>query len=340
MILWNFINLVDAEGGWFITIFALFAGALLITKVIQLLFEKGDRSCVEKGLYWQSAFFRALFRPLVALLWFYVSIYCLNLVTDYLFSEQLPRQFHLFKELICLLLVSWFFFRWKKYAVLAMLSGKKIKDKGFVYALNKLGSVFLTIMTLLIGLEVMDQSIHTLLAFGGISGLALAFAAQDVIANFFGGFVIHLTRPFSVGDKIIVPNHKITGEVEDIGWYRSKICDEEKRPLFAPNALFIKAQCINITRQKEVRLKETISLRHEDMKHVPKIIEGVRLFLEKKEEVTKPEVLLVALGPYSIDIQIKAQCKREHFKEFKGLLLEEVYAQIKKVHADFAQLPL
>jgi MscS family membrane protein len=53
------------------------------------------------------------------------------------------------------------------------------------------------------------SSLNTLIAFGGISGLALAFASQEVIASFFGGLMTYITQPFVIGDWIILPEKNI-----------------------------------------------------------------------------------------------------------------------------------
>ena len=50
----------------------------------------------------------------------------------------------------------------------------------------------------------MGVSLTTLFASAGIAGMALAFAARETLANFFGGASILLDRPFKAGDYIIL----------------------------------------------------------------------------------------------------------------------------------------
>lgn len=52
----------------------------------------------------------------------------------------------------------------------------------------------------LIGLQSLAFSISGVLAFGGIGGIAIGFAPRDILANFFGGLMLYLDRPFAVGD--------------------------------------------------------------------------------------------------------------------------------------------
>jgi small-conductance mechanosensitive channel len=52
--------------------------------------------------------------------------------------------------------------------------------------------------------EVVGMPLASLLAVGGISGIAVGFAAKEVISNMFGGASLFLTRPFVIGEKIKV----------------------------------------------------------------------------------------------------------------------------------------
>ena len=71
--------------------------------------------------------------------------------------------------------------------------------------MSKLGRVTVIIITVLVILQTLGFSISGVLAFGGIGGIAVGFAAKDMLANFFGGLTIYLDRPFTVGEWIRSP---------------------------------------------------------------------------------------------------------------------------------------
>ena len=91
-------------------------------------------------------------------------------------------------------------------------------DATTVRAVGKLLRAAVIITAVLIAMQLFGYSISGLLAFGGIGGIAMGFAAKDLLANFFGGLMIYLDRPFSVGDWVRSPDKEIEGTVEDIGW--------------------------------------------------------------------------------------------------------------------------
>ncbi len=60
-----------------------------------------------------------------------------------------------------------------------------------------------------------------LLASLGIGGIAVALAAKDSIANFFGTLTILFDKPFQLGDRILIDNYD--GVVEDVGFRSTRI---------------------------------------------------------------------------------------------------------------------
>ena len=64
------------------------------------------------------------------------------------------------------------------------------------------------VLSALMVLQSLGVSVSGLLAFGGIGGIAVGFAAKDMLANFWA-VLIYLDRPFAVGDWIRSPDRSI-----------------------------------------------------------------------------------------------------------------------------------
>ncbi|MDQ2178768.1 mechanosensitive ion channel family protein [Marinifilum sp. D714] len=75
--------------------------------------------------------------------------------------------------------------------------------------------------------------LESLIAFGASVGVAVGFAAQDILKNIFGGFVILIDRPFKVGDKIEVGN--TYGEVLDMSLRSTRIHTADDSVVTLPN---------------------------------------------------------------------------------------------------------
>jgi len=93
------------------------------------------------------------------------------------------------------------------------------------------------------------------LAGAGIAGLALALAAQDIISNFFGGAIITIDKPFTVGDRVKVDNYY--GDIISIGPRSTRIRTLDNQIVTIPNNK-ITTNVITNYSQPDVKLRITI----------------------------------------------------------------------------------
>ena len=75
---------------------------------------------------------------------------------------------------------------------------------------------------------------ESIIAFSATAGIAIGFAAQDVLKNVFGGIVILIDRPFQVGDLIDIDVHH--GEVVNIGLRSTRILTKDDSIISIPNS--------------------------------------------------------------------------------------------------------
>ncbi len=181
---------------------------------------------------------------------------------------------------------------------------KASTDRATISAMARLTRIiFWTIAGIMI-LQSVGVSVSGLLAFGGVGGVAVGFAAKDFLANFLGGLSIYLDRPFAVGDWIRSPDRDIEGTVEDIGWRITRIRTFDQRPLYVPNAVFSTVAIENPSRMQNRRIYETIGLRYDDSLVIADIIGAVELMLRKHKDIAQDRTLivnLVSFGPSSLD---------------------------------------
>ena len=129
--------------------------------------------------------------------------------------------------------IAWFLLRLIRNTQLNIVKERETKgqevDHTTTDAISKLLRLSVIITASLVTLQTLGYSISGVLAFGGIGGIAIGFAAKDLLANFFGGLMVYLDRPFAVGDWIRSPDRNIEGTVEHIGWRQTRIRTFDKR---------------------------------------------------------------------------------------------------------------
>ena len=139
----------------------------------------------------------------------------------------------------------------------------------------------------------------------GIGGVAVALAAQQTIANFFGSMTILLDQPFTVGDYIIVGS--IEGVVERIGLRSTSIKTFYDSRVVIPNGQLATDVVDNMGRRQSRRFKTTLGLQYDTP--VPlfeAFVAGVRQLIEQ-HPVTRKDDIRVSVndfGASSIDIQM------------------------------------
>ncbi|MDR2259357.1 MAG: mechanosensitive ion channel family protein [Azoarcus sp.] len=180
-------------------------------------------------------------------------------------------------------------------------------DRTTVEAIGQLLRISVSITTVLVALQSLGFSVEGVLAFGGIGGIAVGFAAKDLLANFFGSLMIYFDRPFAVGDWIRSSEKQIEGTVEDIGWRLTRIRTFDKRPLYVPNSVFTTITVENPSRMSNRRINETIGVRYDDIGVVADIVEDIRAMLRAHPEIDQAQTLIVnflQFNEFSLDIMV------------------------------------
>ena len=156
-------------------------------------------------------------------------------------------------------------------------------------------------------LQSLGVSVSGLLAFGGVGGVAVGFAARDLLANLLGSLSIFLDRPFAVGDWIRSPDREIEGTVEDVGWRVTRIMTFDQRPLYVPNAVFSTVALENPSRMLNRRIYETVGIRYDDVVVMADIVADTEAMLRQHEGIDTNRTLIVnfvSFGASSLDFFI------------------------------------
>jgi MscS family membrane protein len=294
---------------------------------------------------WDYALVSALRKPLTVLAW----IIGLAFVGHLLDTETEATIFELVapaRTIGVIGCLTWFLLRLIRNVqdgVIAQRTARnKPADRTTVDAVGKLLRVSVLITAALVVLQSLGFSISGVLAFGGVGGIAVGFAAKDLLANFFGGLMVYWDRPFEVGDWIRSPDKEIEGTVEDIGWRLTRIRTFDMRPLYVPNGLFNTIAVENASRMTNRRIDETFRLRLHDIDKVAGIVSDIKAMLVAHPEIDQNQVTIVNLlkfGASSLDILVYTFTRTTAwvaFHEMKQDVMLQIVAIITRHEAELA----
>lgn len=286
------------ESAFLVEVFVAVFITLLFDFIWRRAYKKIDQQLRRTKNDWDDAFVFAISTPVTLLIWGIGSW----IIISYLFGIKLEDGF---RDVSMVVLVSWSIVRFIRKAEENLIksnhgqgSEKKV-DKSTIEAISKLLRVSVSITTLLLILQNLGISISAVLAFGGIGGIAIGFAAKDLLANFFGGLIVYLDRPFSVGDWIRSNDREIEGTVEYIGWRQTRIRTFDKRPIYVPNAVFNAITVENPSRMTSRRIYETFGLRYDDLEQTTRIVEQVKQMLIDHPEIDTTLTMIVNLNAFN-----------------------------------------
>ncbi|MCF6291564.1 MAG: mechanosensitive ion channel family protein [Desulfobacterales bacterium] len=125
---------------------------------------------------------------------------------------------------------------------LALTRGKVGKD--LFQLLKNVARVVVIIAGLLWLLAIWDVDLTPLFASAGIAGIAVALAAKDTLANFFGGISLFMDNTFKVGDYIILDSGE-RGEVVELGIRSTRVKTRDDVLITVPNSILANSKIIN-----------------------------------------------------------------------------------------------
>jgi MscS family membrane protein len=292
-----------------LVVFALVFGTALIAFIASYVVGAIERRFQKTDNLWDDALLHAARKPIVAFVWLQGVYWAAEVANTYSESEIFSANTKLL-QFGFIVLVVWTLLRLIKQAEQILTSPLKMEtpmDYTTVNAISKLSRAVIIITASLIALQSMGFSLSGVLAFGGVGGIAVGFAAKDLLANFFGGFIIHLDRPFKVGDWVRSPDRNIEGTVEQIGWRLTTVRTFDKRPLYVPNAAFTTIAVENPSRMLNRRISETIGIRYADVSSIADIVSEIRSMLKNHEDIEQNQTLIVnflAFNASSLDIMV------------------------------------
>jgi len=208
------------------------------------------------------------------------------------------------------------------------------------YTINTIENVAGYLVYLLTALIVLNQwgiQVTALIAALGIGGIAIAFAAQETVANIIGGFIIITDKPFFVGDRIALPETIPSisestdmrwGDVVSIGLRTTRIKTPDNVIVAVPNSALLKGEIFNYTAalDNKIRLRIELGISYEsDLEKAKRIMVDEAL---KNPEILKepnPTVIVLRFGTSSIDLRLRPWIRdAKKMDEVKSEILQSI----------------
>lgn len=189
-------------------------------------------------------------------------------------------------------------------------------------------------MAIFLILGVLGFDMSKALAGVGIGALAVAFGAQQSIANLFGGVFVLGDEVIHVGDVCKFGDR--TGTVEDIGLRSTRVRTEERTLLAIPNGTVATINVENLSRRDKILFKTVLGF-HLDTSsdHLREVLSEIRRVIagNQKVENSTVRVRLIELAPAAINVELVCYVMTQDFDKYAEVR-EELLLQIMKFVED------
>lgn len=176
-------------------------------------------------------------------------------------------------------------------------------DDQLLSLLSSGSQVIIYSLAIIIGLNNAGYNVGAILAGLGIGGLAFALAAQDTVANLFGGIMIFIQRLFKVGDRIEIGD--FSGFVVNIGVRSTTIQTLTGRLVVVPNRMFNEIPVRKVRWSQELYLVEQKLQLAKDSP--PALLQQLKTDIEAiinaNPYTAEPVVLLSGFTDFALEIE-------------------------------------
>lgn len=163
-------------------------------------------------------------------------------------------------------------------------------------------------------------------ASAGIAGVAVALAARETLANFFGGISILMDRPFRAGDYIVLDTGE-RGEVKAVGMRSTRLLTRDDILITIPNSVITNVKVVNQSAPfPHLRVRIGIGVAYgSDLEKVERILVGTVKGDPMVMEEPAPRARLRTFNDSSIDFELLVWAKQPHDR---GKLTHEISKRI------------
>lgn len=178
--------------------------------------------------------------------------------------------------------------------------------------LVSLTSITLKVLLIISIASMVGIATTSFIAVLGAAGLAVGLSLQGSLANFAGGVIILLFKPFKVGDVIEAQGY--VAIVHEIQVFNTILKSFDNKTIFIPNGQLSNSSITNYSMETQRRVDMTFGISYDD--DIAKAKSLLHQLVDADERILKepqPVIVLSGLGESSVDFTVRVWAKAEDY---------------------------
>ena len=200
--------------------------------------------------------------------------------------------------------------------MVARLLGKVLDRKGVEPTLKRflhsLVTISLRILLFITAIQMMGVETTSFVAIIGAAGLAVGLALQGTLANFAGGTLILLFKPYKVGD--LIEAQGVLGNVKEIQIFTTVLLTPENKTAIIPNGAMANGNIINYSADGKMRVDLTFGISNDTT--ISKAREALLAAMQANPLVLQapaPSVTVNKLTMDGVELAVRPWCDPVHY---------------------------
>ncbi len=196
-------------------------------------------------------------------------------------------------------------------------------EPGLKKFLSNLVSWTLKVLLIVIILGKLGIETTSFAAILAAAGLAIGMALQGSLANFAGGVLLMIFKPFKVGD--LIEAQDVMGVVKEIEIFTTKLNTLDNKEVILPNGALSNGPITNYSSEAIRRVDLSVGVSYDaDMKKTKEVLLNMLHQIPQVLKDPEPQVEVFELGEYSVNFVVRPWCKNEdywdvYFKTVEGI---------------------
>jgi small conductance mechanosensitive channel len=206
---------------------------------------------------------------------------------------------------------------------------KKDTDPSLQGFLKSMVSILLKILLFISVMGMVGIEATSFIAIIGAAGLAVGLALQGTLANFAGGVMILLFKPYKVGDFIDGAGHM--GTVKDIKIFTTILNTPDNKIIIIPNAQLSNSSLTNFSTMETRRVDFTFGIGYgDDFDKAKKVLLDLINADDRILKDPEPFIALSELADSSVNIVVRVWAKGADYWGIFFDMNENVYKSFSK----------
>jgi len=146
----------------------------------------------------------------------------------------------------------------------------------------------------------------------GAAGLAIGLALQGSLANFAGGVLVMIFKPYKVGDLIESQGH--LGVVKEVQIFNTILIAPQSKQVIIPNGATSNGSIVNYTAEGKIRVDLTVGVSYDaDIDKTKKVLMDVLTANEMVMKDPAPFVGVLEMADSSVNFAVRPHCKPKDY---------------------------